>query len=54
MAEDYATKRNFENVYVCQRCGATIRSASGKPPKCRKCQSKRLRLKKKKKKSVAA
>jgi len=51
MAENYAQIRNFENVYVCQSCNATNRSASGKPPKCRKCQGKRFRLKKKKKKS---
>jgi len=51
MAEDLATKRHFENVYVCQKCNATNRSASGKPAKCRKCAGKRFRLKKKKKKS---
>ena len=53
MAIDYATKRNFENVYVCQKCNATNRSASGIPAKCRKCQSKKFRLKKKKKKTAA-
>ncbi len=51
MADNLSTKRHFENVYVCQTCNATNRGASGKPPKCRKCQGKRLRLKKKKKKS---
>ncbi|MEI7961485.1 MAG: 50S ribosomal protein L40e [archaeon] len=45
--------RRFNNVYVCQRCNATTRSNSGLPPQCRKCSSKRLRLKKKKKKVSA-
>ena len=53
MAIDHATIRNFEDVYVCQKCNATNRSASGEPAKCRKCQSKRFRLKKKKKKTAA-
>ncbi|MBT4870960.1 MAG: hypothetical protein HON47_05280 [Candidatus Diapherotrites archaeon] len=53
MAEDHATTRNFTDVYVCQKCNATNRSASGMPAKCRKCQSKRFRLKKKKKKTAA-
>jgi len=45
--------RRFSNVYVCQRCNATNRSSSGLPAQCRKCGSKRLRLKKKKKKTAA-
>ena len=45
--------RRFNNVFVCQRCNATIRSNSGKPAKCRKCGSQRLRLKKKKRKAAA-
>ena len=53
MAIDHATIRNFENVYVCQSCNATNRSASGQPAKCRKCLGKRFRLKKKKKKNAA-
>jgi ribosomal protein L40E len=46
-----ALKRNFEGVYVCQHCNATMRSASGKPSKCRKCNGKAFRPKKKRKKS---
>ncbi|MCX6803915.1 MAG: 50S ribosomal protein L40e [Candidatus Diapherotrites archaeon] len=45
--------RRFSNVYVCQRCNATNRSNSGVPANCRKCESHRLRLKKKKKKTAA-
>lgn len=52
MADELATKRNFEDVYICQSCNATNRSGSGKPNKCRKCAGKRFRLKKKKKKSA--
>lgn len=52
MANELATKRNFENVFVCQKCNATNRCGAGKPSKCRKCGSKRLRLKKKKKKNA--
>lgn len=42
--------RMFDNVYVCMRCNATLRSQ--KPveksgAKCRKCGSKGLRLKRK-------
>jgi ribosomal protein L40E len=53
MADDLFTKHNFENVFICQNCNASNRSASGAPSKCRKCNSKRLRLKKKKRKSAA-
>lgn len=53
MAQELSTKRHFENVFVCQRCNATNRVGTGKPIKCRKCGSKRLRLKKKKRKSAA-
>ncbi len=48
-------KRLFENVWICMRCNAKIRGQKGKKPlKCRKCNSKRLRLKKKAKKKTAA
>jgi ribosomal protein L40E len=53
MAEDLVVKRRFENVFVCQKCNATNRFGTGKPTRCRKCGSDRLRLKKKKKKSGA-
>ena len=52
MSLELAIKRRFENVYICQKCNATNRSASGLPAKCRKCDAKRFRLKKKKKKTV--
>ncbi|HZX19390.1 MAG TPA: hypothetical protein VFF13_00055 [archaeon] len=49
-----ASKRLFENVWVCMHCMATIRGQKGqKPNKCRKCNSHRLRLKKKGKKKAA-
>ena len=50
MAE--AQKRNYENVYVCQTCNATMRSESGIPKKCRKCGGHRFRPKKKRKKAA--
>jgi len=53
MADNLSNTRHFNNVYVCQACNATNRSASGKPKKCRKCFAKRFRLKKKKRKSAA-
>ena len=49
-----ALKRNYKDVYVCQRCNATNRSGSGLPRKCRKCGSTRFRQKKKKRKAAAA
>lgn len=51
MGTELSTARHFENVFICQKCNATNRFGTGKPTKCRKCGSKRLRLKKKKKKS---
>ncbi len=48
-----STERHFKDVYICQSCNAVNRSAAGKPHSCRKCGSKRLRLKRKKKKSSA-
>jgi ribosomal protein L40E len=42
-------KRLFLNMYVCMRCNAKIRANPAKVKlkkiKCRKCQSKQLRLK---------
>lgn len=49
-----AVARRFTNVFVCQNCNATNRCGAGKPKNCRKCGSKKLRLKKKRKKSSAA
>ncbi len=47
-----ADARLFKNIWVCMRCNAKNRSGSGtKPRLCRKCGSKRLRLKHKTKKS---
>lgn len=45
-----AEARLFRNVWVCMRCNAKLRSGIGKPSKCRKCGSKKLRLKRKAKK----
>jgi len=50
-----AEKRIFANVWICMRCNAKNRSSPGKKPgKCRKCASKRFRLKSKVKKAAAA
>jgi len=49
-----AAKRIFADVWICMRCNASKRSSKGKKPdKCRKCNSKHLRLKKKGKKKAA-
>ena len=47
-----ADNRLFKNVWICMRCNAKNRSPVGKPRKCRKCGSPRLRLKHKAKKSA--
>ena len=50
---EVADARLYINVWVCMRCNAKIRSSSGKKPsKCRKCNSKKLRLKRKAVKKV--
>jgi len=47
-----ATNRLFANVWVCMKCNAKMRAGEGKKPsKCRKCGSRRLRLKRKVKKA---
>lgn len=48
---DEAEARLFKNVWICMKCNAKNRGPSGKPNKCRKCGSQRLRLKHKAKKS---
>lgn len=49
---DVAENRLFKDVWVCMNCNARNKSAPGKKPaKCRKCGSRRLRLKHKVKKS---
>jgi len=48
-----ADARLFLNQWVCMRCNAKNRSGKGKPTKCRKCGSNRLRLKHKIKKAGA-
>ncbi len=49
-----AAKRIFKDVWVCMHCNAKNRSHKGKPPpKCRKCNSKKLRQRKKGKKKSA-
>ncbi|MBU0635991.1 hypothetical protein KKE06_03120 [Candidatus Micrarchaeota archaeon] len=50
-----ADNRIFANVWVCMRCTHGNRGSEGKKPStCRKCHSKRLRLKHKVKKSSKA
>ena len=39
-----AEARLFDGVWICMKCGARNRSGKGKPEKCRKCGSKKLRL----------
>ena len=49
-----AAKRIFQDVWICMRCNAKNRSNHSKPPaKCRKCNSRKLRLRKKGKKKSA-
>ena len=51
---EQADSRLFANMFVCMRCNAKNRGSMGrKPDKCRKCGSKRLRLKHKQKKAGA-
>ncbi|MCX6802511.1 MAG: 50S ribosomal protein L40e [Candidatus Diapherotrites archaeon] len=46
-----ATERRFNNVWICMKCNAKNKGSTGKKPHtCRKCGSKRLRLKRKPKK----
>jgi len=48
---DVAEKRLFANIWICMRCNAKNKCGTGKRPDCcRKCGSKRLRLKSKQKK----
>ena len=50
-----ASKRIFEDVWICMRCNARNKGQHNKPPhKCRKCNSKKLRQRKKGKKKAAA
>jgi ribosomal protein L40E len=46
-----ADERLFKSQWVCMKCNAKNRGPRGKPVACRKCGSKRLRLKHKAKKS---
>jgi len=53
MGFEEAEKRLFKNVWVCMNCNAKNRSTPGKKPdRCRKCNTKSLRLKKKRKKII--
>jgi ribosomal protein L40E len=47
MAEkfDVAEKRIFENVYICRKCNARIRTRDPDNTKCRKCGYHGLRKK---------
>jgi len=43
-----ADARIFANIWICMRCNSKNKGTTGKKPtKCRKCNSKGLRLKKK-------
>ncbi|NOQ55338.1 MAG: 50S ribosomal protein L40e [Nanohaloarchaea archaeon] len=44
---EIAVKRLFTNVYICMRCNAKVRSGKRDGIKCRKCNSKNMRLKNK-------
>jgi len=46
-----AEKRMFSNAWVCMRCHANNKSGAGKPTTCRKCGSKKMRLKHKHRKA---
>jgi len=46
-----AEKRLFGNIYICMNCNARNKSGKGTPRKCRKCGSKRFRLKHKTRKT---
>ncbi len=53
-ASSVAMKRMFENIWICMKCNAKNKGQKGvAPAKCRKCNCKDLRLKKKGKKKVA-
>lgn len=48
-----AEDRLFKNIWICMKCNAKNRTGTGKKPsKCRKCGSKRLRIKHKAKKKA--
>ena len=51
-------ERQFKNMYVCMRCNAknrtTLAKVNAKSAKCRKCGSKRLRLKAKERRGSKA
>ncbi|MEW6295695.1 MAG: 50S ribosomal protein L40e [Candidatus Diapherotrites archaeon] len=50
---EQADSRLYSNVWICMRCNAKNRATPGKrPSKCRKCNSKKLRLKRKAVKKV--
>ncbi|MBI2578923.1 MAG: 50S ribosomal protein L40e [Candidatus Aenigmarchaeota archaeon] len=55
---EIVAKRLYENVYVCMRCNAKLRTTldkvKRKKAKCRKCGSKNLRLKAKERRGAKA
>ena len=55
---DAAAERLFKNMYICMKCNARIRAQPSKVKlgkiKCRKCNSKQLRLKAKERRGQAA
>lgn len=46
-----ALKRKYENVYICKRCGAKVRTKKPTKTKCPKCGSRKLRPKAKERRS---
>ncbi len=55
---EVVAKRLYENVFVCMRCNAKLRTTmlkvKKKKAKCRKCGSKHLRLKAKERRGAKA
>jgi ribosomal protein L40E len=56
--EEIVFRRGFQDLYVCMKCNAKIRSTKQKveagKTKCRKCASKELRLKAKERRGLTA
>ncbi len=44
---EFAVKRIYNNVYVCNKCKTKLRSGKKDGIKCRKCNSTQMRLKNK-------
>jgi len=51
--DEAVDKRMFQNVYICMKCNARIKTAKKEKTRCRKCGAASLRLKHKQVKGVA-